>query len=107
MYADDNYDVVPDEGDEMEAIDFKGSTNKSDNYDFAWYNTVPLTLSLPPLINLYGLNGFPTNPPLPGSSTIFSCPSAPYPITSLGYQNPLDVSKAYFMYAENARLCVN
>ena len=72
MYADDNHDFVPDEGDASETIDSHGSPNQTDNYDFAWYNSVAPLISLPPLINLYGLNGYATNPPLPASSTIFS-----------------------------------
>jgi prepilin-type N-terminal cleavage/methylation domain-containing protein/prepilin-type processing-associated H-X9-DG protein len=107
MYSDDNHDIVPDEGDESEQINSTGSPTATDNYDFAWYNTVAPAISLRPLVNLYGANGYSTNPPLPGSAIIFSCPSAPNPSTSLGYQNPLDFSKAYFMYAENARLCIN
>jgi prepilin-type N-terminal cleavage/methylation domain-containing protein/prepilin-type processing-associated H-X9-DG protein len=108
MYADDNRDFVPDEGDASETIDSKGSTNITDNYDFAWYNCVPPLISQQPLINLYGLNGSATNPPLPGSRSIYSCPSATAPVSGLlWYQNPPDIGKAYFMYAENARICVN
>jgi prepilin-type N-terminal cleavage/methylation domain-containing protein/prepilin-type processing-associated H-X9-DG protein len=108
MYADDNQDFVPDEGDPGETIDSKGSPTATDNYDFAWYNCVPPLISQPPLINLYGLNGSSTNPPLPSSSSLFSCPSAPEPFVGLiGYQSPLAPTKAYFMYGENARICVN
>ena len=108
MYADDNQDFVPDEGDPTETIDAKGSPTNTDNYDFAWYNCVAPLVSQQPLVNLYGLNGSSTNPPLPGSATLFSCPSAPAPVLALiGYQNPPTLAKAYFMYAENARMCVN
>lgn len=68
---------------------------------------MPVSLSQQPLVNLYGANGHPATPPLPGSSTIFSCPGAPEPDPSVGYQNPLKVAFAYFMYGENSRLCVN
>ncbi len=108
MYADDNHDFVPDEGDASETIDSHGSSIQTDNYDSAWYNNVPPLISVQPLINLYGLNGSPTNPPVPGSRNIFSCPSAPDPVLGLlWYQNPPSLGKAYFMYAENARICVN
>ena len=108
MYADDNHDLVPDEGDASETIDSHGSPMQTDNYDFAWYNNVPPLISVQPLINLYGMNHSATNPPLPWSSTIFSCPTAFAPAIGLmGFQNPPNLSKAYFMYAENARICVN
>ena len=108
MYADDNKDFVPDEGNPLETIDSKGSSTVTDNYDFAWYNCVAPLISQPPLVNLYGLNGSSTNPPLPESSSIFSCPSASRPVMGLmGYQNPPSLAKAYFMYGENARICVN
>ena len=107
MYAQDNNDFVPDEGNVNAAINDGGSPTATDNYDYGWYNHVAPTISQPPLVNLYGANGNPRNPPLPSSATIFSCPAARPPETSLGYQNPLNVAKAFFMYGENARLCVN
>lgn len=108
MYADDNHDIVPDEGDALEMIDSHGSPIQTDNYDFAWYNCVPPLISVQPLVNLYGLNGSATNPPLPTSRTIFACPSASAPQLGLfWFQNPPGLGKAYFMYAENARICVN
>ena len=107
MYADDNQEFVPDEGDASQEINWPGSPTTTDNYDFAWYNCVAPLIAQQPLIKLYGVNGSATNPPLPGSLTIFSCPSAPDPSPNLGYQSPPDVTKAYFMYGENARLCIN
>ena len=107
MYADDNHDAVPDEGDVGSAINSLGSPSATDNYDIAWYNAIPPALSEQPLVNLYGANGHPKTPPLPSSSSIFSCPGAPEPLTSLGYQSPPVVAKAYFMYGENSRLCIN
>ncbi|HXT11769.1 MAG TPA: prepilin-type N-terminal cleavage/methylation domain-containing protein [Candidatus Angelobacter sp.] len=104
MYADDSHDFVPDEGDASETIDSMGGPTNTDNYDFAWYNCVAPLIAQQPLVTLYTR----TNAPLPGSATIFACPSAPSPVLSLiSYHNPLDVFKAYFMYAENARICVN
>jgi len=107
MYAQDNGEFVPEEGNTMAAINDGGSATATDNYNYGWYNCVAPTISQPPLVNLYGGNGHPSPPPLPSSSTIFSCPSAPVPNTKLGYWNPLTVAFAYFMYGENARLCVN
>ena len=46
-----------------------------------------------------------SNAPVPLSSSIFSCPSCPAPNSS--YSNPPKVSKAFFMYAENSRICIN
>ncbi|HWD94185.1 MAG TPA: prepilin-type N-terminal cleavage/methylation domain-containing protein [Verrucomicrobiae bacterium] len=107
MYADDNRDAIPDEGNVASSINDTGSATATDNYDYAWYNCIPPTLSMQPLVNLYGGNLHAKDPPLPGSHTIFSCPSAPNPDPSLGYQNPLMPAKAYFMYGENSRLCIN
>jgi len=108
VYADDNHDYVPDEGDALFMIDSPGNPMQTDNLDFAWYNCVPPLISLPPLVNLYGLNGNATNPPLPASRTIFACPSASLPALGLfWFQNPPALDKAFFMYAENARICVN
>jgi hypothetical protein len=56
-------------------------------------------------------------PPLPNSHSLFSCPSCPMPPAPssggafgtdiYGYTSPPTVQKAYFMYGENCRLCVN
>src|SRR6185312_10081427 len=108
IYADDNKDFVPEEGDGLETIDSHGSPNEPDNYDSAWYNCVPPLIAVQPLANLYGANGNSTNPPLPGSRTIFACPSAPAPLLGLfWFQNPPTLNKAFLMYGENARICVN
>jgi len=104
MYANDNHEFVPDEGDASETIDSTGGPTNTDNLDFAWYNCVAPLIALQPLVTLYTR----TNAPLPADATIFACPSAAAPVLGLlGYHNPLDISKAYFMYAENARICVN
>ncbi len=105
MYAADNRDFVPEEGDVSHGINSPGGNNATDNLDFAWYNCVAPTVSQMPLVKQYGGFGNPTNPPVPNGPTIFSCPSAPKPNSS--YQDPLSVRKAYFMYGENSRLCVN
>jgi len=109
MYCDDNNNYVPEEGDTQEPINYNaaGSPGSTDNYDLAWYNIISPEIGSPPMINLYGLNLHPSTPPLPGSHSLFSCPSAPAPLKSLGYQNPLTIKMAFFMYGENARLCVN
>jgi prepilin-type N-terminal cleavage/methylation domain-containing protein len=105
MYADDNNDVVPEEGNTANPINDPGSPTTADNRDYAWYNLVATTVSQPTLISLYTSG----NAPLPGSSTIFSCPSTANPITGppANYSNPLKATMAFFMYGENSRLCVN
>ena len=103
MYTDDNNDYVPEEGDTTAPINSPVGAGTTDNKDFAWYNLVATTVGQPTLLNLY-LGG---NPPLPGTASIFSCPSAPDPDPNRNYQDPLTLRKAYFMYGENSRLCVN
>jgi prepilin-type N-terminal cleavage/methylation domain-containing protein len=107
MYSDDNRDFVPEEGDTSSTagINSAGGPNATDNLLYAWYNCVSTTVSQGSMVNLYGGFGNPTNPPLPNGPSIFCCPSAPKPNGT--YQNPPTVRKAYFMYGENARLCVN
>ncbi len=92
MYADDNRDQVPEEGNTIIPI------NSSDNAD-AWYNWVSITIGQPSMLSLYELA--PPRPPLPGNGTIYSCPTAPRP------NFDPTVFKAFFMYGENGRLCVN
>jgi prepilin-type N-terminal cleavage/methylation domain-containing protein len=111
IYSQDNHDMVPEEGNTANAIDWQGSTTPptADNLDYAWYNAVPPTFAQKPLIDLYGGHNNKPNPPLPGSSTIFSCPTCPDPVHTapVGYANPPNVNLAFFMYGENSRLCVN
>jgi prepilin-type N-terminal cleavage/methylation domain-containing protein/prepilin-type processing-associated H-X9-DG protein len=108
IYTDDNNDFVPDEGNTANAINDPGSATTSDNLHYAWYNCVAPSISQPPLINLYGAFGHPFDPPLPGSQSIFSCPTAPDPDKTYNLSSPATaIQKAYFMYGENARLCVN
>lgn len=105
IYADDNGDNVPEEGNVAAGINDPGSAASSDNLDAAWYNCVSKSISQPSLVNLYGGFGSAPTPPLPNSTTIFSCPVTPMPNST--YQNPPSVRKAFFMFGENARLCVN
>ena len=101
MYTQENKDQVPDEGNVNAGVNDTGSPTATDNYDTAWYNLIASTLSLPTLASMY-VNG---NPPRPNTSSIFSCPGAPEPDST--YQKPPTARKAFFMYGENARLCVN
>ncbi len=105
MYSQDNRDIVPEEGNVGNPINYPGTATTADNLNFAWYNCVGPTISQPTLVSLYTSG----NGPLPGSPSIFSCPSCADPITTplVGYSNPLKMTKAFFMYCENARLCVN
>ena len=107
LYSSETSDFVPDEGNTVNAINDPGSATTSDNFHYAWYNCVTPMIGLQPLVNMYGAFGNLPDPPLPTSRTIFACPSCPDPDPSLGYHNPLTVAKAFFMYGENARLCVN
>ena len=95
MYADDNRDAVPEEGDTRLPIADKLSGN-----------SVSVLISQPKLVELYLRT--PAAPPLPNSKTIFSCPSCPDPNkAAVPYANPPSVARAFFMYGENGRLCVN
>src|SRR5271154_5248203 len=76
MYADDNNDIIPEEGNVGNSISSTGDGAQANNKSQAWYNLVATTISQPSLISLYGFSGSVFNPPLPGSSSIFSCPSA-------------------------------
>jgi prepilin-type N-terminal cleavage/methylation domain-containing protein/prepilin-type processing-associated H-X9-DG protein len=98
MYADDNRDEVPEEGNTAKYIN---DANSGNLYE-AWYNAVSKYINQPSLVALYTAG----NPPLPGSGTIYSCPKAPAPKTPL-YGSPPDISRAFFMYGENARVCIN
>jgi prepilin-type N-terminal cleavage/methylation domain-containing protein/prepilin-type processing-associated H-X9-DG protein len=102
LYTDDNHDIVPEEGNVGNPISDPGSATTANNRDTAWYNVVPVMLSQPSLLALYT----ESKPPLPGDQTIFSCPSAPQPDPTVFLGGP-KLSKAFFMYGENSRLCVN
>jgi len=89
VYGDENEDIVPEEGNVTLAINNPGNAS-------AWYNAISTYIKQPPLTYYY-----PKHPPMPGDSTIFSCPTAVPP------NFPVDFNEAYFMYAENNRLCIN
>jgi prepilin-type processing-associated H-X9-DG protein len=89
---------VPEEGNTIMPI------TAPENAD-AWYNSVAVYINVKALTNLY--LGSDRNPPLPASRVIYSCPSAPNPDPKLGYANPPNAAKAYFMYGENSKICVN
>lgn len=96
MYADENSDKVPEEGNTIMPI------YAPENIE-AWYNAVAPVISQPALTNLYQPSA--PNPPLPGSRVLYSCPSCPPPNGS--YASPPDRNRAFFMYGMNGRICIN
>ena len=98
MYTDDNNDFVPEEGNTVLPI------TDTQNHD-AWYNIVAPTIKQPAMTNLY--RSTPPNPPLPGSKTLYSCPSHPPPSTPPFEATGPNLKVALFMYGENGRLCIN
>ena len=92
LYGDDSNDQVPAEGNTSLAINAPPNVG-------AWYNLVASLCGTPGLTNYYMQT--PANPPLPPTKTIFSDPSAPLP------RYKVDLQHAYFMYGENARICIN
>ena len=94
MYADDNRDEVPEEGNTVMSINDANSGNLNE----AWYNIVAKYVAQPSMVELYTVN----TPPLPGSKSLYSCPTAPLPSWT-----PLDFNKAFFMYGMNGRICIN
>jgi prepilin-type N-terminal cleavage/methylation domain-containing protein/prepilin-type processing-associated H-X9-DG protein len=92
LYADDNGDKVPEEGNTVVPI------IDPQNVD-AWYNLVAPSISQRSMVELY--QATPPAPPLPGKGGIYACPAAPQPATAP------TLLRAYFMYGENGRLCVN
>ena len=61
---------------------------------------------MPTLKSLYQQT--PRNPPIASTRSIYSCPSAPdYKKAANPYADPPDASRAFFMYGENSRLCIN
>ena len=108
IYAGDNRDVVPEEGNTSAAINDPGTPTATDNYDLAWYNCVAPTIAQQPLVALYGANGHVHDQPLPDKSTIYACPSAAQPDPAFGFTvTDLKPDLAFFMYGENGRLCIN
>jgi prepilin-type N-terminal cleavage/methylation domain-containing protein/prepilin-type processing-associated H-X9-DG protein len=100
MYGEDNGDQVPEEGNTTLPI----SDDTSGNLKEAWYNSVAPTIKQQSMFQLY--TATPPNPPLPTAHTIYSCPAAAAPDKSL-YPNGPTLNKAFFMYGENGRICVN
>src|SRR5262245_19033960 len=90
LYAEDNEDQVPEEGNTVIPI------SHPQNAD-AWYNLIAKTIDQQSLVALYTAG----SPPFPADKSIFSCPAAPKP----GFAP--SVGKAYFMYGMNGRLCIN
>jgi prepilin-type N-terminal cleavage/methylation domain-containing protein len=107
MYSQDNQDIVPEEGNVGNTIGDPGSATTADNVDYAWYNCVAPTIAQPRLIVLYGGFGNPFNPPLASTPSIYSCPAAPAPDPNYYPGGVPSLQMAYFMYAENSRICVN
>jgi prepilin-type N-terminal cleavage/methylation domain-containing protein/prepilin-type processing-associated H-X9-DG protein len=99
MYAEDQEDKVPEEGNVGTPVTLPANSD-------AWYNQVSVYISQPSLSNLY--TQVPANPPLPGSKNIYACPGCPAPNNpSHPYANPPSQARAFFMYGENGRLCIN
>ncbi len=108
LYTDDSNDWVPEEGNVGSPITDPTSGNLLE----AWYNSIPPLIKQQTLAAMYQTT--PTrNPPLPSSKSIFSCPTAPGPELAVNkYGNPIgtlppDINRAFFMYGENGRLCIN
>ena len=93
LYAEDYREEVPEEGNTIMPI------SDPVNVD-AWYNQVSIFISQPSMVKLY--QATPPNPPLPSTRLLYACPTAPPPSFT-----PSALVKAYFMYAENGRICIN
>ena len=98
MYAEDFGDVVPEEGNTSLSI---GDPANAD----AWYNVVAQYVKQTSLNDLYSAT--PTRAPVPATRSLYSCPVCPPPNKADGYDDPLTKKKAFFMYAENSRICIN
>lgn len=90
IYAYDNDDTVPEEGNIGVRISHPQNVE-------AWYNAVAVEIDVPTLSSLYAGG----NPPRPGDLSLFACPSSPQP------SFPPSFNKAFFMYGMNGRLCIN
>lgn len=90
MYTDDNDGEVPEEGNTVAPIIDPQNA-------IAWYNVVAKTVGQSALVDMYQQN----NIPVPGKGTIFTCPASPSPTFTPS------LNKAFFMYGENGRLCIN
>jgi prepilin-type N-terminal cleavage/methylation domain-containing protein len=92
LYSEDYRDEVPEEGNTVLPIIDPQNTD-------AWYNQVSIFISQPSMVSLY--KATPPNPPGPGTRLLYACPSAAPPSFTPSQ------TKAYFMYAENGRICIN
>jgi len=92
MYADDSSDLVPEEGIIGDQIDYDSNSD-------TWYNLVATYISQPSMKSRYLAS--PAAPPLPSSKSIYADPAATTPTTLP------TVRKAYFMYGESSRICIN
>lgn len=102
LYAEDNNDFVPEEGNTAAAINDANSGNLTE----AWYNSVAKLISQPSMVELYTKN--PADPPLPGSRNLHACPTAPKPNAAVYPPKGIPtLTKAFFMYGENSRICIN
>jgi prepilin-type N-terminal cleavage/methylation domain-containing protein/prepilin-type processing-associated H-X9-DG protein len=102
IYVEDNNDFVPEEGNTSVAVNDANSGNLNE----AWYNSVAKLISQQSMAELYSTT--PANPPLPGGRTIHACPSAPSPSPAVYPPSGMPtLAKAYFMYGENSRICIN
>ena len=100
MYAEDNGDNVPEEGNIGKPIADAASGNLTE----AWYNCVAPYSGQKSLVDLYKDGAYP----LPTSRSLYSCTAATPPKnTPDGFPSGPSFAKAYFMYGENNRICVN
>jgi prepilin-type N-terminal cleavage/methylation domain-containing protein len=90
-HASDIEDSVPEEGNVVKRLD------DADNKE-AWYNVVAAYAGQQSLLALYQGG----QPPLPSTRSIYACPAAPAPVPPAP-----SLDKAYFMYGENGRICIN
>ena len=99
MYADDYNDNVPEEGNTGSQINDLASGNLVE----AWYNSVARLINGQPLTQLYTNAQYP----VPSRHDLFSCPSSPVPGAPHFPSGTPSFTFAFFMYGENARICVN
>lgn len=103
MYGDDNGDVVCEEGMPNKSISDPANAD-------AWYNVVARSVGQRAMVELY--KGTPIMSPVPTDKNIYACPSCKPPDPAIGYvldtatQRP-KINMAFFMYAENGRICPN
>ena len=99
MYADDYNDNVPEEGNAGAQINDLASGNLVE----AWYNSVARLINGQPLTQLYTNAQYP----LPSKHDLFSCPSSQAPAAPNFPTGTPSFARAFFMYGENSRICVN